>query len=899
MKQATCQTAILISSLLIIGTTAARGERLPVRMYTVADGLADNRVHRIVRDSRGFLWFCTSNGLSRFDGNSFVTYSVDNGLPFPSINDLLETKNHEYWLATNGGGVIHFDTKLQAGTSAPQLRFTVYSVGDKAVTNRVNTLYEDRIGRIWAGTDGGLFLMEASKGERTFRQVVIGLTSRPDEAVQVWAFLEDAESNLWIGSKFGLLRRLPDGRTIQYVVEPSQGSDSVYALLDDGAGQFWMGHQSGLLSFKFPVHSADAPNFRKQYSSTEGITRRRVMGLCRTKDGSLWIGTSDGVVAQVSGHFQSYWTGREAFALVEDQGGGIWAATAREGAIRLYRNGFTVYDEADGLDPPIRSMIGTPAGDMVLANGDFFVSQFARDRFTFSKPALPTGTTWRSHQIAIRDRYSDWWFATMQGLVRFRGVSSIEQLSRASGTTYTTRDGLASDDLTCVYEDSRGDIWVGHFAPGSESLTRWDRAQNRFQRYSSSDGLPAFNAPISFSEDRAGNIWIGFFGDGLARYRGGRFVTFTKADGMLGGGCRDIHLDRSGRIWAASSLGGLVRIDDPDSEHPRFVTYTVADGLTTNSTSYIAEDRQGRIYVTSYRAIDRVDVVTGKIKRYPVSEQLGITEFTSAYCDQQGALWFGTMRGLARLVTDADERARPSLVFIEGLRVAGIPHSISALGEKDVAELEFGSSQNRFQIDFSALDFSSGSALRYQYMLDGVDADWNPQTSNRTVTYAGLAPGAYRFLVEAIASDGTRSVSPASVSFRILAPFWRRWWFIAIAGLIICSAAFALARVRLARLKTLRESENRFRTLAETASDAIITIDESSTIVFVNLAAEKVFGYTRNEMLGGAANQPYARVPASLARSGPGAIPPIRRTPYLVGGGGTSRPAQGRSRDPA
>lgn len=71
----------------------------------MADGVADNRIHRIVGDSRGFLWFCTSDGLSRFDGHSFITFNVDNGLPFPSINDLLETRNHEYWVATNRGGV--------------------------------------------------------------------------------------------------------------------------------------------------------------------------------------------------------------------------------------------------------------------------------------------------------------------------------------------------------------------------------------------------------------------------------------------------------------------------------------------------------------------------------------------------------------------------------------------------------------------------------------------------------------------------------------------------------------------------------------------------------------------------------------------------------------------------
>src|SRR4030095_724050 len=123
-------------------------------------------------------------------------------------------------------------------------------------------------------------------------------------------------------------------------------------------------------------------------------------------------------------------------------------------------------------------------------------------------------------------------------------------------------------------------------------------------------------------------------------------------------------------------------------------------------------------------------------------------------------------------------------------------------------------------------------------------------TTTRSVTYAGLAPGSYRFLVRAIASDGTPSDVPAVVSFRILPPFWRRWWFLTFAALVVAGALVAFTRFRVKRLKALRESENRFRTLAETASDAIITIDDSSTIVFVNQAAESVFGYTREELLG-------------------------------------------------
>ena len=85
--------------LLALAPTLTYGERLPVKTYTTADGLGHNSIGRIVRDSRGFLWFCTFEGLSRFDGYAFTTYTIDDGLPSPVVNDLLETRDGEYWVA--------------------------------------------------------------------------------------------------------------------------------------------------------------------------------------------------------------------------------------------------------------------------------------------------------------------------------------------------------------------------------------------------------------------------------------------------------------------------------------------------------------------------------------------------------------------------------------------------------------------------------------------------------------------------------------------------------------------------------------------------------------------------------------------------------------------------------
>src|SRR5947209_14890383 len=152
-------SALVASSCLALAISLGAGnisaEQLPVRNYTTADGLPRDFVLRIVRDSRGFLWFCTADGLSRFNGYEFTNYGIEQGLPNPVINDLLETRRGVYWVATNGGGVARFNpSPMRNEQSRIRNLFTVYPVGDEPTTNRVNVLYEDHAGQLWAGTDG-------------------------------------------------------------------------------------------------------------------------------------------------------------------------------------------------------------------------------------------------------------------------------------------------------------------------------------------------------------------------------------------------------------------------------------------------------------------------------------------------------------------------------------------------------------------------------------------------------------------------------------------------------------------------------------------------------------------------------------------------------------------------
>src|SRR5260370_1393282 len=109
-------------ALLLASAVLGHAEKLPLKIYTAAEGLAHNSVNRIVRDSRGYLWFCTSEGLSRFDGYEFHNFGRRDGLPHRIVNDVLETRSGELWIGTAGGRpAAQFHHRSSAGPAAPYL----------------------------------------------------------------------------------------------------------------------------------------------------------------------------------------------------------------------------------------------------------------------------------------------------------------------------------------------------------------------------------------------------------------------------------------------------------------------------------------------------------------------------------------------------------------------------------------------------------------------------------------------------------------------------------------------------------------------------------------------------------------------------------------------------------
>jgi hypothetical protein len=251
-------------------------------------------------------------------------------------------------------------------------------------------------------------------------------------------------------------------------------------------------------------------------------------------------------------------------------------------------------------------------------------------------------------------------------------------------------------------------------------------------------------------------------------------------------------MDRRGGLWIASGGDGLRRVDDPASDHPRFVRYSTREGLASDVITSLMQDGRGHIYVAGARGVDALDPETGRIRHLDAADGLAGGDIFASFCDRTGALWFGAAMGLSRLIPAADRTPEPPPIRISRMRIAGVLHPISATGERNMSGLKLGPHQNQLEIDVGTSSFHG--AVRYQYRLDS-GRDWSEPAETSTVSLAGLGSGSYQFEVRAV-RDGIPSSSPATVSFEVLPPVWRRSWVIVLSALLTVTLIYVTHRYR-------------------------------------------------------------------------------------------------------
>ena len=805
-----------------IHCSTLHAEKLPVKTYTTADGLGRDQINRIVQDSHGFLWFCTAEGLSRFDGYKFTNYTTSNGLANNAVNDLLETRDGTYLVATaNGLSVLNpHGTPMFSNWRAPE-----------KAAEEITVLLEDSKGRIWCGTIAGLYQLERNGAEWSFHFVDLGLKRENYDSWLIEAVIEDRRGSLWIGTRgSGLCRYWQDDRIEHFTEKEGLPNNRVTSLLEDQTGRLWVGTPAGL----FRLVNDPKPERRPvsdSFTVKEGLTDNWITTLFQSAEGKIFAATRglNELVTDQNGHlyFRSFTTAQglsenHVQTIAEDRDGNLWLGTGNGGAMKIARNGFIEFIHSDGLGEGeifsiFEDQVGQTCAFLRDRQGHEFIACFDGQRFASVQLHLSPqlhDVGWGFGQQALQDVAGEWWAPTGEGLYRFPSVSRFLQIAKTRPRgVYDSKRGLPSNEVFSLFQDTKGDLWMGSISLSLNGITKWERSKDVLHTFSEADGLPSKNVlPSAFGEDRSGSIWAGLNVGVVLRYREGRFDMFTVSDGSPGGWIRAIYCDHNGRLWISSGQGGVRRIDEPQAEHPKFIPYTLDEGLSSNQVNCITEDQWGRIYFGTGRGLDRLDPNSGHIKHFTTADGLVNGRVRFALRDRSGALWFANETELSRLLPESDRPEPEPPIVIARVQIAGVPLPLSELGESNVGPLELAAGQNQVSIDFVGLEFDPGEALRYQHKLEGADRDWSVPSDQRVINYENLAPGSYRFQVRAVTTDGIMSLHPAIFVFRISPPLWRRWWSLTLAVGLFGFLVYAAHRYRVGRLIELERVRTRIAT---------------------------------------------------------------------------------------
>ncbi|MBX7172317.1 MAG: PAS domain S-box protein [Pyrinomonadaceae bacterium] len=870
-------------------------ERLPIRIFTSADGLGSSFVDTMMRDSQGFLWFCTRDGLSRFDGTEFITYQVGIENSSPGIENIYETSNGTYWIVTTGG-LYRFKSDILSNPNTVGANRPILNA--EFVSPLRGRILEDKNGQIWLAADKVFRVKENSEGKVDFVEHSLNLPKISDQPVNIFRMKEADDGSLWLGTNLGIVRRLPDDRIVFYSSGQSL-TDSGVDILIAKNGKIWLPLATRLFIInptpieemkdfgavtivnleQVPKVDLDSsilelpqkPNEVFEYTSDSFLNLLGGNSIFQSDNGGIWL-TTQRELMLYDGDKITRFNSAQGFVntgkMIEDSKGNLWIG-GTNGLTRLDLNGLITYNEGDGLKSLyLRTIQQGSDGKIYTSQGNFLLGQFDGKRFQTVSLKLPPDSkpSWASRNI-WQDKKGEWWILSNNGLYHFPAVSDFRQLENQSPLAiYTKKNGLKGNIAFQVFEDSGGNIWISTFSVKDEEkgLYLWSRQTQQLTTISNETGYPPNKSASSFAEDSDGTLWMGFYEGGAARFKDGKFTEYGESFGVPNGMISDLLFDRKGRLWIATTRGGLLRVGDPKAEAPQFSAITIADGLTSNNIRTITQDLEGNLFLGTVRGVDRFSPETGQIQHFSIADGLATDFVADSICDKDGTLWFATLNGLSKLVPNRNEKKEDSPARISKLKIAGETKPLAELGSEIVQNLDLAANENNLQIDFFGLNFNPAGKLRYQYLLEGADQNWSQPNERQTVSFANLQPGTYRFLVRTVNPDETISSKPAIVSFTIRPPFYRSWWFLTLAVLFVAGAVFALDRYRVHKTHQvekaldetkranvlIRESEIRFRTLADTASDAILTIDAESNIIFVNEAIEKVFGYTPQELIG-------------------------------------------------
>ena len=437
----------------------------------------------LYEDHQGVLWVTyvsvNGSGLAVLDRTTnrlipYLLHDKESGREiYGGFWSMLEDRNKTLWFAGFGAGLLKFDRADQAFVRYRNHPNDFESLGE----DRVISLCEDHEGNIWAGLhakEPNFFRTEPSPFMPLSRN-----QDNPNSLGEsfVNAIYEDHEDVLWTGTT-GALNRIDQrsGQTVSYLPPGPGVSNDIIAINEDASGDLWVGTLGAGL-YLFDRRTGHYKAYLHDPSNPSSLSHNIVSRLLLDHDGTMWITTWNGLdrfdpkTDSFVTYKQDKTSGEEQyFNITEDRTGSFWMGS---------------YGAVNRFDPKTGRFTKYPykADDPKSLSSDESVNSVYVDH---------SGTVWA---------------ATYNGLNKFDSESG-------TFTHYFAKDGLPTNNLSCMLEDGSGLLWMST----SRGLSKFDPIANKFTNYSTADGLPGNDLTgwDACFKSRSGEMFFGGFNGGVA-----------------------------------------------------------------------------------------------------------------------------------------------------------------------------------------------------------------------------------------------------------------------------------------------------------------------------------------------------------------------------------------------
>lgn len=715
------------------------------RHITMQDGLPSNVVYDVYEDSKGFIWFCTDQGVSRYDGSVFHNYSIKDGVPDIMVFRIREDQQQRMWLICYNQKACY----VQHGK--------VYNSANDELCRRVEA--EDiAYDEMFTDRDGNSCLA----GKK------IGILSAKPPYLRIMDGVTLPK---------GPLRHFRDQHGEDHIAVAAgvyNINSGAYYPLYISEGYIGISFYDGHSVFTTGVGAPDHPQMLDQWQLESGRFRMvkrhpmpaRVYEIGPMKGNNIILSTAGGMLLfdPSSGKVipdTTFPSGLQVNRMRTDREGNRWLSTLKDGVYFMSAGGGRMIDQRSGLNWSNILSVGLgKTGDIFAGDDAGHVYRIRQDKVQTYTLHTPHGN---NRVLFIKENIKgELLVGSDVGLYRIDPDNKVHFL-----TVDAYKAGAASGNL--------------FYAGSAATLTIYDRNTGKLiKNYG--------HRTTAVAVDQQGMLWTGGIKE-VHYYKDGKRTLYTRDSLLTDCFISNITPAPGGGVLIGSNTLGLFIVKDPRLPARRLNT---DNGLSSNNCKKVFIARDGYIWIASDAGIDRLQLFPDgnfRIRRFSLPQGIAGNRINDMV-ENDGRLFVATGHGILVLNSRDTQQYQPPRLYIEtvnGNALTGQP-------------LRFAYKDRNLQATYAGLSYNGGTPLQYKYILSG-GTDDTLYTQTQSIDFTALSSGAYELLLWCRSPGSPWTAQPVRLAFTIQPPFWRHPLVIVLALLLAASVLALLFRLRIRKVK--------------------------------------------------------------------------------------------------